>query len=159
MGKFTFRMLIICFALGFGLFFALDVATNGMDKTVNGAKDSVSETANPSPVGDAATQGASGQAAGQRTQPSSSTDSTTEPMTAANARLQAAIAQVKQLEAEQAKEVEQSQLKQNTTQPAPMPIPEDSFVNRLSNKIGDVLRRMALGVIHLFVALFKLVLG
>lgn len=146
MRNFSFKMIVICFVVGFGLFFALDVATNGAGKSSMNDTSSVSAFS-ASSVGD------------------DSAASTAEPMNAANARLQAALALVKQLEDEQAKAKQQTiakqqvQSTQSTNQPNPIPAPQNSFINRLSNKIGDVMQRMAAGVIHVLVALFRLVLG
>jgi hypothetical protein len=36
---------------------------------------------------------------------------------------------------------------------------QDSFVNRLSNQIGDIFRRIASVLLHVVVAFFKFVLG
>jgi hypothetical protein len=70
------------------------------------------------------------------------------PMTAATARRQAQAAQIKE---------QQEQTTQQGTQP--LIVLEDSFVNRLSNALGDFFRHLASFFIHAIVAFFKLILG
>ncbi|MDB5056214.1 MAG: hypothetical protein JWM44_4264 [Bacilli bacterium] len=135
MKNITLKMLIISFMIGFGIFFGFDIATRGnAHNEVSAVNVSTNTAQNESPVN-------------LVSEPSA----TIKPMTAATARQQAIIAQAAMIAKEQAK------LKQQQAEPDL--VLRDSFLNRLSNKIGDVLRRLGSGILHAIVGLFKLILG
>jgi hypothetical protein len=128
------KLLVICFMLGFGLFFGMDIVHK---RTSDSAATSIQrETPAPTsaPVKD-------------KVEPNTTVIG---PMTAANARIQAQAAQMKQ-------QAQQGQTTQQGTQP--LIVLEDSFVNRLSNALGDFFRHLASFFIHAIVAFFKLILG
>jgi hypothetical protein len=131
----SLKLLIICFMIGFGIFFAMDVANNGLSKpTITEPQNTEmhpTPTVKPKAVKTAIEQ-------------ANTTD--LGPMTAATARQKAAEAQIKQAAAA----VQEAQ---------PVITLQDSFVNRLTNKIGDVLRRLATAMIDTIVTIFKLILG
>jgi hypothetical protein len=130
--KISLKLLIICFMVGFGLFFGLDIAHNRIPSLKTTAVQSVSPTAAPQKelgVKDIAVQ--EGVDLG--------------PMTAATAR-QAQAAQVKLQTTVQREE-------------QPVIVLQDSFVNRLSNKIGDLFRHLASALLHFIVGFFKMILG
>jgi hypothetical protein len=119
--------------VGFGLFFGLDVAHNRLPGLKTAAVQSVSPTAAPHKelgVKDAAAQ--VGVDLG--------------PMTAATARSQAQAAQLKLQTTVQGEE-------------QPVIVLQDSLVNRLSNKIGDMFRHLASALLHIIVGFFKVILG
>jgi hypothetical protein len=117
----SLKLLIICFMVGFGLFFGLDVA----HKRIPALKTASIQNVSPPAIKQEAVLG---------------------PMTAATARRQAETAQL--------------QSKQTTGAiDQPVIVLEDSFVNRLSNKIGDIFRRIASVLLHVVVAFFKFILG
>lgn len=126
MKNITLKLLIICFMIGFGLFFGMDIAHKRMqDSTVNTvSRAGAKPTATPS-----------------ITEPVS----TLAPMTAATARRQAQAVRLQQGAAVQSEE--------------PLIILEDSFVNRLSNAIGEFFRHLATFLVHAVVAFFKFILG
>jgi hypothetical protein len=132
----SLKLLFICFMIGFGIFFAMDVANNGFSKpTITDPQDTDMQ---PSPTVKPKTL---------KTAIEQENTSDLGPVTAATARLKAAEAQRKQAAAAQ------------DEQPAPTIVVQDSFVNRLTNKIGDVLRHLATAMIDTIVTLFKIILG
>jgi hypothetical protein len=128
----SFKLLIICFMVGFGLFFALDVAHKKIPALNTASNQNIIPTAVP-----------------RNEQGSSSAikqDGVLGPMTAATARRQTATAQLRS--------------KQPTgVIDQPVIVLQDSFVNRLSNKIGDIFRRIASVLLHVVVGFFKFILG
>jgi hypothetical protein len=121
--------------IGFGIFFAMDVANNGLSKpTITEPQNTEihpTATVNPKAVKTAIEQANTADLGS---------------MTAATARLKAAEAQIKQAAAP----VQEVQ---------PVITLQDSFVNRITNKIGDILRRLATAIIDTIVTLFKMILG
>jgi hypothetical protein len=129
----SLKLLIICFMVGFGLFFGLDVAHNRLPGLKTPAAQSVSPTA--APLKELGVKVAAVQEGADLG-----------PMTAATARRQAQEAQVKL---------------QTTVQGETQPVIvlQDSFVNRLSNKLGDLFRGLASALLHMIVGFFKMILG
>jgi hypothetical protein len=128
--KISLKLLIICFMVGFGLFFGVDVA----QKRLSDSTTSAIHSATPKPA-------SSPQNGGR----DAITTVVTGPMTAATARRHAQQAQMKEQTAAQAE--------------PPVIVLQDSFVNRLSNNIGDLFRHLASFLLHAVVAFFKLILG
>jgi hypothetical protein len=128
----SFKLLIICFMVGFGLFFGLDVAHKRIPALKTASIQNVLTTASPrnevDPVSEIKQEDILG------------------TMTAATARRQAEMAQL-----------QSKQTTQAIVQPAI--VLQDSFVNRLTNKIGDILRGIASVLLHVVVAFFKFILG
>jgi hypothetical protein len=125
--KITLKLLIVCFMVGFGLFFGMDIA----HKRLSNSTTTTTHSVTPEPTA-STTKGEVGQ------------DVSLGPMTASTARRQAQAAQIK----EQAAQAEQ-----------PLIVLQDSFVNRLSNAIGDFFRHLASFLLNAVVAIFKLILG
>jgi hypothetical protein len=124
----SLKLLIVCFMVGFGLFFGMDIAHKRLSNSTTTSTHSVSPEPTASP-----TKGKVGQ------------EATMGPMTAATARRQAQAASLK--------EQDTAQLDQ------PLIVLQDSFVNRLSNAIGNFFRHLASFLLHAVVAFFKLILG
>jgi hypothetical protein len=129
----SLKLLIICFMVGFGLFFGVDVA----QKRLSNSTTTAVQIATPKPT----LSPANGESAAITAQDTVVTG----PMTAATARRHAQSVQVKDQGAAQA--------------PPPVIVLQDSFVNRLSNQIGDLFRHTASFLLHAVVAFFKLILG
>jgi hypothetical protein len=125
----SLKLLVICFMVGFGLFFGMDIAHKRLSNSTTTSTHNITPKpkTTPSPTkGKVEDNASSG------------------PMTAATARRQALADQLK----EQAIEDEQ-----------PSIVLQDSFVNRLTNAIGDFFRHLASFLLHAVVAFFKLILG
>jgi hypothetical protein len=126
----SLKLLIVCFMVGFGLFFGMDIANKRLSNSTATSTHSVSPGPTASPA-----KGKVGQ------------EASTGPMTAATARRQSQAAQLKE-QAQAAAQAEQ-----------PLIVLQDSFVNRLSNAIGNFFRHLASFLLHAVVAFFKLILG
>jgi hypothetical protein len=124
----SLKLLIVCFMVGFGLFFGMDIAHKRLSNTTTISTHSVSPAPTASP-----TKGKLGQ------------DATIGPMTAATARSLSQAARLKEQETAQDEQ--------------PLIVLQDSFVNRLSNAIGNFFRHLASFLLHTVVAFFKLILG
>jgi hypothetical protein len=129
----SFKLLIICFMVGFGLFFGLDVA----HKRIPGLQTVPVHNTLATPVPQVEINPASTGEQGS---------GVIGPMTAATARRQAETAQLQA---------------QQTTQTVDQPtiVLQDSFINSLTNHIGDIFRRLASVLLHVVVAFFKFLLG
>jgi hypothetical protein len=127
----SFKLLIICFMIGFGLFFGLDVAHKRIPGMQTASIQNVLPAASP--------RNGLGPASAIKQ------EEIIGPMTAATARRQAETAQL--------------QSKQTTPIDQPGIVLQDSFVNRLSNTIGDIFRGIASVLLHAVVAFFKFLLG
>jgi hypothetical protein len=126
----SLKLLIVCFMVGFGLFFGMDIAHKRLSNpTTTTSTQNVSPEPTASP-----TKGKLGQ------------ETTMGPMTAASARR---LVQAARLKEQDTAQVEQP----------PLIVLQDSFVNRLSNAIGDFFRHLASFLLHAVVAFFKLILG
>lgn len=131
MKNMSIKLLIVCFMVGFGLFFGMDIVHKRLSNPTTSMKREAPVPAS-SPSKDKLGQ-----------------DTTAiGPMTAATARRQAQAAQMKE---------QQEQTAQQGMQP--LIVLQDSFVNRLSNALGDFFRHLASFFIHAIVAFFKLILG
>jgi hypothetical protein len=127
----SLKLLIVCFMVGFGLFFGMDIAHKRFS---NSTATSIHSVSSPEPTASPAKE-----KVGQ--------DDSLSPMTAATARRQAQAAQLKE-QAQTAAQAEQLSI-----------VLQDSFVNRLSNAIGNFFRHLASFLLHAVVAFFKLILG
>ncbi|QGQ95699.1 hypothetical protein EHS13_12805 [Paenibacillus psychroresistens] len=125
----TLKLLVICFMVGFGLFFGMDIA----HKRLSSSTTATTQNITPKPKATAIPSK-------DKVEESASLG----PMTAATARRQAQSEQLK----EQAVQDDQ-----------PSIVLKDSFVNRLTNAIGDFFRHLASFLLHAVVAFFKFILG
>jgi hypothetical protein len=125
----SLKLLVICFMVGFGLFFGMDIA----HKRLSSSTTTITHNITPKPKATVIP-------------PKEKVEETAAlgPMTAATARRQAQAQQLK----EQAVQDDQ-----------PSIVLKDSFVNRLSNAIGDFFRHLASFLLHAVVAFFKFILG
>jgi flagellar basal body-associated protein FliL len=139
----SLKLLIICFMIGFGIFFAMDIVNKGGSKQT-AAETSSADVQSTPVVGPHAVNLAPTQKP-KVVKTTAAQGSNLGPMTAATAREKAAEAQLKQASTEQEEQ--------------PVITLQDSFVNRITNKIGDVLRRLATAIIDTIVTLFKMILG
>jgi hypothetical protein len=129
----SMKLLIICFMIGFGLFFGVDIA----QKRLSNSTTTAIHNATPKPV--SSPQNGEGDAI------TAHDTVVTGPMTAATARRHAQAVQIKEQTAAQAA--------------PPVIVLQDSFVNRLSNTIGDLFRHLASFLLHAVVAFFKMILS
>jgi hypothetical protein len=125
----SLKLLVICFMLGFGLFFGMDITHK---------RFSTSPTTS--------TQNRTHAPAATATPANGKVEENTSlgPMTAATARRQAQAIQLKE---------------QTVQDEQPSIVLQESFVNRLSNAIGNFFRHLASFLLHAVVAFFKLILG
>ncbi|MEX2461770.1 MAG: hypothetical protein WD469_10840 [Paenibacillaceae bacterium] len=132
MRNISVKLLVVCFMIGFGLFFGMDI----VHKRLSNSTTTFIQRETPTPTVSPA-KGKVGQEI-----------AVVSPMTAATARRQAQAAQIKE-KTEQATD----------RAGQPVIVLRDSFVNRLSNAIGDFFRHLASFLLHAIVAFFKLILG
>lgn len=129
----SLKLLLACFAAGFGIFFGVDVATRGIER-VNGPMDAVQAAQQPAQSVQASARepqpGAKGAPAGQKTPAASP----------AAAKQDAAVSKDSGAAKQQA-------------------MIEESAVNRVSNGIGDFLRRISSVLLKLAVSVFESIFG
>ena len=126
------KLLVVCFMVGLGLFFGMDIVHNRLSNPTTKSTEQVTPAPTAVPSKDKV---------GQDT-------TAVGPMTAATARRQAQAAQMKEQQGRTAEQVSQ-----------PLIVLQDSFVNRLSNALGNFFRHLASFFIHGIVAFLKLILG
>lgn len=169
---FSFKVFAICFMMGFGIFFALDVANKGMEPLHPPAKESKSQsTAVPAAAAMAAPRTTGAMPAiittaapgtkgvlpattpGAQAKESKQQQSTVSPAPTARSGVTAATAR----EAAAADAVKAVAVKNPSS--APPVVLQESFFNRLSNGIGGLLRSVAEATVRFVVSIFASILG
>ena len=157
MRRMTFgKMMVLFLMLGFGVFFGLDVATRGLDQ-LKGQAASADSTVR----GEGASVPAMSTTSQQLPQQTQTTKSTTSQQPPQQTQTNRSTIGQSTQSAQSARAVS---VTKTTEQPAAVSRPQQaatlkvSFINRLSNRAGDALRRLAYGLMKAVTSFFQGVL-